>query len=56
MEDCPSEVTKELHDYYKKRNKVLGDFAKFAQCYPETEDLFVQGDPFAWTSQASMMI
>ena len=55
IKNCSSEVTNELHQYYKIRNKLIGDFALYAQCYDD-EDLYVQGDPFAWTNQASLQI
>ena len=55
MKNCTSEVIDELHEYYIVRNKLIGDFAKFAQCIDD-EDLFIQGDPFAWNDHASIGI
>ena len=53
MKNCSSEVTSELHQFYKTRNKVKGDFALYAQCYDDQE-LYVQGVPFAWSKMATV--
>ena len=55
MKNCTSEVIDELHEYFIIRNKLLGNFTKFAQCIDD-EDFFIQGDPFAWNAQASLAI
>ena len=39
-----------------KSNKEKGNFARFALCVDDDEDLYVQGDPFAWNTQASIDI
>ena len=45
-----------MSDYYLARNKMFGDFAKYAKCIDETEDLYIQGDPFAVDTAASLRI
>ena len=56
LKNCSSEVRDELYAYYKGRNKLLGDFALYAMCVDDDEDLFIQGEPFAWNTQASFEI
>ena len=45
-----------MSDYYLARNKMFGNFAKYAKCIDDTEDLYIQGDPFAVDTAASLKI
>ena len=55
FKNCSSEVSDELHAYYKKRNKLFGDFARQPLCVNDS-DLYIKGDPFSWNTQASFDI
>ena len=35
---------------------MFGDFAKYAKCIDDTSDLYIQGDPFAVDTAASLSI
>ena len=51
---CPQTVDDEIAKYYQARNKIY-DFTDLLQCVDDT-DLYIQGDPFAWSQSAQIYI
>ena len=49
-------MTEELLDYYLSRRKAFGSFAETAQCIEDESSFFIQGDPVAYDSKASLEI